>query len=236
VTERDPVAAALRAAIPPAMHQTVGLAWADAGLSEHASVASFARTVQELLALGAPADLVEEALEAAQDEVRHARTAFALAGHLLDHPVGPGPLEALAPRALDLAELARTTFEEACVDETLGAHAAERALAHCHIGPLREALQAILDEESRHAILAWKTVGWALGVGGAPVRAVLQELLAGLAEDAADVDEAPDPSTRAMLEAGILPEPWLAAHRAWVEVHLVRPTLVRLLAEPSGAS
>ena len=52
--------------------QRAAEAWAREGALEHASVASFARFALELMALAAPAQLVEAALEAARDEVRHA--------------------------------------------------------------------------------------------------------------------------------------------------------------------
>jgi hypothetical protein len=54
-------------------------AWTQDALVEHASVAAFARTTLELMALGAPAELVAGAQAAAADEVRHARVSFALA-------------------------------------------------------------------------------------------------------------------------------------------------------------
>ena len=44
-----------------------------------AEIASFARTSLDLLALGAPADLVAETHRAALDEIEHARIAYALA-------------------------------------------------------------------------------------------------------------------------------------------------------------
>src|SRR6185437_10815965 len=53
--------------------------WTVLALLEHASVASFARVSLQLLAVGAPGDLVGATHQAALDEIRHARLCFALA-------------------------------------------------------------------------------------------------------------------------------------------------------------
>ena len=47
--------------------------WRDNGLAEHASVASFSRHSLQLMALAAPADLVEATHRAAIDEISHAK-------------------------------------------------------------------------------------------------------------------------------------------------------------------
>ena len=53
--------------------------WTAAALAEHASVASFARFVLDLGALGAPPALLADATTAMHDEIRHAQVSFALA-------------------------------------------------------------------------------------------------------------------------------------------------------------
>lgn len=53
--------------------------WTASGQAEHASIASFALFAQKLLAIGAPAALVTEAMQCAQEEVTHAAFAFSLA-------------------------------------------------------------------------------------------------------------------------------------------------------------
>jgi len=64
-------------------------AWTEDALVEHASVAAFARTTLELMALGAPAELLAGAQAAAADEVRHARLSFALASAYAGREVEP---------------------------------------------------------------------------------------------------------------------------------------------------
>lgn len=138
--------------------------WTDAAAAEQASIASFARTVLELTALGAPADLVRGALRAQADELDHASQAYGWLAELLGHPVGPGALV-----ADDVA--VRTTFEavlhativEGCINETLSAAEVREAAVRCSHPGVAQALAAVADDERRHAALAWQTAAWILG-------------------------------------------------------------------------
>ncbi len=152
-------------------------AWLDDALREHASIASFSRATLELLALAAPPELVEACQHAVLDEIDHARRCFALASAYAGRAIGPGPLPALSPRDHDLAALALETFVEGCVGETVAALVAERALGVATDETVRATLRVIIEDESRHAALAWRTIGWALAQGGAPVVAALSQML-----------------------------------------------------------
>ena len=66
--------------------------WAETAQFEHASVASFARFTMQLMAIGAPADLVSEATRAQADEIRHARVCLGIASTLADETMGLGAL------------------------------------------------------------------------------------------------------------------------------------------------
>lgn len=147
-----------------------GEMWLEASLAEHASIASFARFVQELLWHSAPPELVTSALQAAAEEVEHAQTSFAIASRLLGKSLGPGPLPLVSPRNTSLAELALSTFEEACIEESFGALLAATAAEYCTDDDIRSALLKIAEEEARHAELAWRTVSWALQAQGDSVR------------------------------------------------------------------
>lgn len=145
---------------------------ADAQL-EHASVAAFARLTLELLSLGAPAELVRRATEAQADEIRHAEQSFALASAYAGRALGPGDLPAPSTRAPDLVRLAVEAFEEGCVGETLATCRAAVQLRTETDPAVRAVLMGIVDDESRHAALAWDIVSWALAAGGQPVREAL---------------------------------------------------------------
>ena len=157
-------------------------AWlADAAL-EHASIASFARLALDLMAHGAPPDLIAGAHAAALDEIEHARIAFAFASERAGEPFGPGALPIaslardLASRARDLASLARETFTDGCIGETLAALDARDRAEAARDPRVRRALLRIARDEERHAELAWRIVAWMLRAGGAPVRAALRDV------------------------------------------------------------
>jgi hypothetical protein len=156
-------------------------AWVWIGRMEHASVGAFARFALQLLAVGAPPDLVLAAQSAMRDETIHARIAFGLASAYGGDDVGPGPLAMDGCLdGVDLAELAATAFVEGCAGETLAAIEAREALEHTADPAVRAALGRIAEDETAHAELAWRTVAWAIGVGGAPVRRRIEALLGDL--------------------------------------------------------
>jgi hypothetical protein len=130
---------------------------------EHASVAAFARFTLQLLALGAPADLVRESTAAQAEEMRHATLAFELATSYGDSPVGPGPLDLSgALESQSLEEILRTTIQEGCVGETRAALEAAEAARLATVPGVKAALEGIARDEGRHAALAWRVVRWLL--------------------------------------------------------------------------
>lgn len=136
--------------------------WLEAAMAEHASVASFARFVMQLLALGAPAELVSDAQQAIGDEVEHAKIAFTLAAHYGGTAVAPGKFDLAGglEHAQDVREILASVIAEGCVGETIAATEIAVAAANASDPAVRRALATIADDESRHAALAWKTVRW----------------------------------------------------------------------------
>ncbi|MDP2316249.1 MAG: ferritin-like domain-containing protein [Pseudomonadota bacterium] len=199
------------AALPADTRHVLATHWGCIAALEHASVGSFARFTLQLLALGAPPELLAAAQAAAADEVRHARFAYAMASACQDTPVGPGRL-ALGDAApgLDPRAVMHALVAEACIGETLGA-AEVAAAADATTDPaLAEALRAIAADETRHAALAWRALRWIV-TDVAPelrdeARAALQ---AGMARG---VDVAPGPH---LPEEGLLgPVERARVHRA----------------------
>lgn len=135
---------------------------ARGALEEHASVAAFARTMCELVALGAPESLLQRTHAALGDEIRHARQAFELASALGGAPIGPGPLpEAVAPLRAGptlARELLLDVLRGGCVGEALAAaRAAERAEDPALPARVRAFYTNIAGDEARHAALAFET-------------------------------------------------------------------------------
>jgi len=133
----------------------------------------------------APSDLVEDALNAALDEVRHAKISFDIASGLVGRELGPGPLP---PSSIEFGQdrtaLAMAVAREGCVDETLSALAAAaecelidgalekgaarggkyRGLTDDVLVWIRSELRTIAVDEGNHSALAWRTLGWICSV------------------------------------------------------------------------
>jgi hypothetical protein len=149
-------------------------AWARDAASEHASVAAFARFALQLLAVGAPADLLAAAHEAALDEIGHARVSYALASAYAGESIGPAPLAMTSSTIqTSLAAMAVETFLDGCIAETRAAIVARDKAFVERDEVVRDVLTTIADDEERHAELAWRTIAWALRAGGDDVRHAL---------------------------------------------------------------
>jgi hypothetical protein len=140
--------------------------------------------------------LLAETQRAAADEVRHARICFALAAAYAGAPVEPGkfPLARSGQLSIEteLASIAAATFAEGCVEETLSCLAMAEAGERCEDRCVKTALTSIVkvrapncalfedgsaagavadaQDEARHAVLAWRTVEWAVEQGGSSAR------------------------------------------------------------------
>jgi hypothetical protein len=200
----------------PRTASLVGLqgVWAQAGLYEHASVASFARFALELLALGAPPDLLRAVSRASTDELEHARLCFELAQRFARTSVGAGPLElagdVLARRG-DPVATAIALFEEGCVNESVAACEAADAAELCSDAQVREVLETLAVDERRHAAAAWAALRWLIDTHGERVAAPLRARVAALALarvrcDAESAWGVLPPSRRAQVQRRVLSE------------------------------
>jgi hypothetical protein len=138
--------------------EAVGLHFATVARLEASAVIAFDLLARELEALGAPAELVDQARSAARDEIRHAETMTGLARRFGQEPlrarVEPGP-----PRSL--RELAFDNAAEGCVRETFGALVGAHQAGTAADGAVAEAMRTIAEDETRHAELSWAIAAWA---------------------------------------------------------------------------
>ncbi|KAL3798268.1 hypothetical protein HJC23_000182 [Cyclotella cryptica] len=174
----------------------LGNEWTQRALGEHASIASFSAFSIALMTNQAPSTLVEDALKAGLDEVRHARTSFEIASRLLGKNVEPSSLpESKHDFGQDLTALALAVAREGCVDETLSAFAAAAEVeninmfledevgtskyANVELDVLRwisSELKTIAMDESYHSALAWRTLKWVCSVNLEACSAVQREV------------------------------------------------------------
>ncbi len=146
----------------PAETKLLHEGWLHQGLGEHASVAAFARFQLHLMQLGAPPRLLSAAARAMNDEIEHAKLCFGVAARF--GPVAsPGAFPVdniLGP--VDPASILTAAIIEGCVNETIAAHCAAVALQRTQDREIREVLEIIVDDETRHAELSWDCVDWML--------------------------------------------------------------------------
>lgn len=154
--------------------------WERDAAAEHASVAAFAKLALELLAWGAPPDLVDGCHVAAREEIEHARLAYGLASRFAGRTIGPGPLRLSGGLTRDLVTWACETFEDGCVGESVAAIEAAEALSQETDAEIAHVLRVIADDEASHASLAFRMVAWAIEAGGQPVAVAIASRLEAL--------------------------------------------------------
>jgi len=194
--------------------------YAAVAAMEHASVASFARFSLQLMALGAPPDLVRDAHQAALDEIEHARTTFSLANLFGQANVGPDKLPAaIASIDSNIDAFVKALVLEGCVGETLGAGEGRESAQHAAWREIAEPLAKIAQDEERHATLAWRTLQWALATFGEQAQQA-----ATLAFVEAMAMYSQDPSgTESVKSVGVLSGPELGALRRHVLKNVITP-------------
>lgn len=225
-----------RPVAPCAANPAAARGWREQALMEHASVAAFARFSLQLLQLGAPADLVDAAAVAMQDEVRHARACFELARRYSSEDMGPGPLAiGGALEQTDPTAIVLDALREGCIGETVGAIEASEALQHCEDPAARAVLERIAVEEGQHAELAWRFVAWALETRPEILERVREAFaleLAGARPGRERAHRGVDPADRELARQGLLSPALRAALRERVLAGVVAPCARALL---SGA-
>jgi hypothetical protein len=218
----------LTSGLPEQARAHLAAYWTAAAQMEHASVAAFARFALELLALGAPPDLLVATYEAMADETEHARLAFSLASAYGLDEIGPGPLaldgaiEHVTPR-----RVFATLVREGCIGETLAAVLATEAHASATDPIVRASLSRIAQDETKHAGLAWRAARWLLDAGDEEfVRWAEGEMMSAIAEH--PVAASTGPRDDGMLRAhGVLD--------ADTQQELVRATLGELVTPHASA-
>lgn len=160
--------------------------WLHDAQKEHASVPAFSRVSWLLAAVGAPAELLEGAHDAALQEIDHARRCFALAAGYGGSSHSVEPMPELLVGALDLrgephAVLAVESLEDGCLLEDFNADVAEACVQVCEDAATRDVLERIAREEREHAEFSWAVVAWMVQARAEHVRRPLAKALERLA-------------------------------------------------------
>jgi hypothetical protein len=207
-----------------ALRAQLAAQWTCVALMEHASIAAFARFALQLMSLGAPASLLERTTAAMADETKHAKACFAVASHYAGTALGPGRLA--IERSLDdssLQEIVLNAIREGCVGETVAAIEAREAAEHALDPALRELLQVIAEDETRHAELAYRFVKWALATSGPELEQAVRREFEALASEAPPPRSAPPESEAHLLRHGIVPQAMREAIRRQAIAEVILP-------------
>ncbi len=158
--------------------------WRENGRTEHASVAAFARLTLDLMALGAPSTLIEDANRDALDEIRHTTMCFSFARAIDGRSESPSAFPEASRartlprvRSLALATLAVDSLVDGALHEGVSARIIAKLARRTDDAATRALLKAIAADEGRHARHGWDVVRWCLDEGGAPVASALRGAL-----------------------------------------------------------
>ncbi|MFO0551029.1 MAG: ferritin-like domain-containing protein [Polyangiaceae bacterium] len=166
------------AALEQPVREMLSQSYVEIAAAEHASIASFARFTLELVALGAPDELLALTQRAALDEIEHAAIMSYFAGAAVGRRLARGRVRAPSLNdVIDVYGVARATFRDGCVNETIGALSLARAAERAASPAMAEILRRVAEDEARHAELAWRTIAWLASADQEAVRAALEHEL-----------------------------------------------------------
>jgi hypothetical protein len=173
--------------VPDEVRSPLAAQWRENARTEHASVGAFALLTMDLLALGAPPDLLSSAHRDGLDEIRHAQACLALAAAIDGGNSRPAPFEESRRarslprrRTLALARLAVDSLVDGVLHEGVSARVLGRLARLTEVFEIRETVAQLAADEGRHAAHAWHVVVWCAREGGDPVLYALRGALAAL--------------------------------------------------------
>ncbi len=178
----------LALAVPKPERDALGAEWRDNGKKEHASVAAFAQLTLDLMAVGAPPELVAAAQRDALDEVRHAAACFAIARDIDGIVESPSPFPDArsrrflftASRELALTQIAIDALADGVLNEGIAARLLAQLAKKCDVAALSVILRKMAADESRHAAHSWDIVAWCVENGGTTVANALRGAASGM--------------------------------------------------------
>jgi hypothetical protein len=151
-------------ALDPQSHSVLLDFWQRRANGEWTTAAALQHVHDDLVALEAPAELLQLVTESIADEHRHtawcANTARQLGGAEVHASVlGHRPF-ALPGASQHECRMLRVVFA-GCIGETIAIHVLRESHAELELGPVREMNRQHMSEEVNHARLGWAFLYWA---------------------------------------------------------------------------
>ena len=216
-------------ALPDDIRQLVAAAWATSGCHEHASIASFSSFMMDLMQLGAPKDLIEQTTQAIADEIDHAARCFTIATAYAGHPLGPDSLDTTMPPHRTLEEVLIAAIDEGCINETCAAYQADIEALHTTSPYLKESLETIAEDETNHALLAWRFVDWVLSNHPQLIEVAQQTFHCHMLGEPSPWASGQTPEQYVLQQHGYTPDPIKDRLKRHAFVHIVQPCANALL-------
>jgi hypothetical protein len=167
-------------AVDAEVREAVAEQWRESAKTEHASVAAFARLMLDLMAVGAPPELIAAASRDALDEIRHTEMCLSLASAIDGRQASPAPFPEVQRartlprvRTLALATLAVDSLIDGAFHEGVSARIIARLARRAEVPEIRDVLAQIAADEGRHAAHGWDVVDWCVREGGVAVVSAL---------------------------------------------------------------
>lgn len=138
-------------------NSAIGNWWARLCHLEDAAVHAFVQLAKELAALRAPRNLIDRALEAADDERKHVQMTKAMA---IRHGVIPQTAQCAPTQLRDLWSLALDNATEGCIQESFAALQTQWQSTKATDFISAWVLNKIGEDETRHGELSWEIHAW----------------------------------------------------------------------------
>ena len=140
---------------------------------EYESIAAFAELGLDLMAAGAPTDLVTKCHEAALEEASHTKVCLRIARSFDGESKACATSESLRRcrrrprlRAVLLSRIAVESYVDGCLGEASSARVLSKLGRTARSRTLRKALARLAREEMSHARLSAEIVQWCIAEGG----------------------------------------------------------------------
>lgn len=135
--------------------------WLENASKEHISVPAFSKLSMQLIALGAPPELMEKVFRAASQEITHAMLSYSVASSLSGKAFSPDAMPEILKHSCEydsLEKLILECFIDGCLMEALSAaHARESSLL-AQEPAIKNVFDVIARDEQFHADLSWEIV------------------------------------------------------------------------------
>lgn len=183
--------------LTPEQRARVARVWRARTRAEYLAITTFAFLTVDMVAAGAPPDILSFAHQAAIDEIRHTEMCLRMTQIYAGETPTPDPDLSGLPNDPALPKLHQAVTNSMlinCVVETFACTILAVVLEQTTDPCAHAVLKRILSDEVGHARLGWAFLRWGIDTGGNGVIKACSDKVAFTIQSAANVVDAPRPS------------------------------------------